>query len=163
MKLFLIGIFVTTLSFAGELKTSFSESAQGLNFNLYELSTPGENNRLWDFINSLYLGTEMNGMSISREFISADQNFTFKCVQTYATKGVNEAVCFGKLVKTTYPTAMGTMFEGTPKFMSIILREKRAENFAAILTKMNGVISINLKDKFTITGSDLYVEMQVKE
>ena len=163
MKLFLIGILVSSLSFAGELKTSFSESTDGYNFNLYELSTPGESNRLWDFINSLYLGTEMEGMSISREFVSPNKDFTFKCVQTYATKGVNEATCFGKLLKTGLPDALVTLHEGSPRSLSIILREQIAGNFSAIFTKLNGVIMINLKDKFMVTGTDLYVELQVKE
>jgi hypothetical protein len=162
MKLFLIGILATTLSFAGELKTSFSESAEGFNFNLYELSTPGENNRLWNFINSLYLGTEMNGMSISREYVSEAKDFTFKCVQTYATKGVNEATCFGKLLKSS-PDALGSILEGNPRFLSLILRERIAGNFSAIFTKLNGVIMINLAERFSVTGTDLYVELQVKE
>jgi hypothetical protein len=158
MKFFLLGILFTSLSLAGELKTSFSESPKGFEFSLYELSTPGETNRLWDFINSLYLSTEMNGMSISREYASTDKSFTLKCVQTYATKGVNEASCSGKS-----STTMTTMFEGSPKFLSIILRGTIAEDFSTILIKQNGVISINLKDKFIITGTELYLEMQVKE
>ena len=163
MKLFLLGLMVSTLTFAGELKTSFSESSRGFEFSLYELSYPEESNRLWDFINSLHLSVEMNGMSLKREYVSGDKDFIFKCIQTYATKGVNEARCYGSLIKSVYPTSLATMFDGSPKFLSVIFREKMAENFSGILTKQNGVIFINLKDKFVITGSDLYIEMQVRE
>lgn len=140
MKFILLALLFSTVSLAGEIQTTLSESGDGLSFSLYELSNVTEVAPLSAFAQSLN----------QKDMITSDKNFSFRCKQKTSVKSFLETRCTGVLKDATHVSAQGDI---GVDYITINLIGRAAEEFFNMLPKQGETVAINVENKLFLAGS----------
>lgn len=141
-KVIAVSLLFSTVSMAGGIHTSLSESYDGFSFSLFEKAYPGERAPLWNFAQSLN----------KKDMMTSDKNFSFRCKQSQNAKSVLETRCSGVLKDASTNTAQGNIGND---FVTITLTGKTAAEFYSVLPSKNENVSLNLQDKLVIMGNKI--------
>lgn len=149
MKFILCALLFSTVSLAGEIQTTLSESGDGLSFSLYELSNTNEEAPLADFAQSLN----------QKDMMTSDKNFSFRCKQKSPVKSFLETRCTGILKDATHTSAQGNI---GVDYITIQLIGKSAEELFTILPKQEDVVNINVGNKLIMAGGKFKLGILVR-